>query len=89
MAIGGGEFKAAVFHLQVDTREDLFGLVGTAGKQGAAQALHQGLAAEQDRLAVLHQGQFREILSGHPPHLIAAGKGRQLGLFLTLRTGKC
>ena len=39
VAIGGGKFKAGGGHHQVDTRENLLGLVGTGGKEGARQAV--------------------------------------------------
>ncbi len=74
MSIGGSKLQSAVFHLEVDTGEDLFGFIATAGKQRAAQSFSKRFAAQQEGLAVLSQGQLREIFSGETPHLVAPGQ---------------
>jgi hypothetical protein len=86
MAIGGCAFQSLTAKVEVHTREQLFGLIATAGEQGGPQALHQGFRLEPNRLAGLHQRKIGKILRWHAPHLVRTGNAGELHLFARLRT---
>ena len=80
MAIGGGAFQTVLIQAQVNTGQQLLGLITTAGEEGCAQTLDEDLGIQLDRSSRLSQRELRKIIGGHPPHLITAREAGQLDL---------